>query len=311
MHSGIGGLAHVLAEVRAARSWTTEEAALADGIATRVRAGLATTTTYSYFDGLVSDLGVLSALDAEGAEEAIARLAELATDDGWEQPWLDSPPFAPHSRINDATLGTAGNLLGAVWAHRLGVAGADALATRAADILLAEAEPTEAGTNWRFFPLRFATELPPRATRPADAELVARAGGHRRRTRGRGHRARPARPRRGRPQRGRAPRHPGRHRRRRLRRAARDPAPARHGRGHVHVVPRPDRHVAAVHRARARRGRRGRRGDPRAVASPVPPQHPHVRDPGTTAAWVLGQRRPLLRDSRRRRRLPGRLAAPR
>jgi hypothetical protein len=116
---------------------------------------------YSYFDGLVSDLGVLSALDAEGAEEAVARLDELATDDGWEQPWLESPPFAPHSRINDATLGTAGNLLGAVWAHRHGVAGADALATRAAHILLAEAEPTEAGTNWRFFPLRFATDLPP------------------------------------------------------------------------------------------------------------------------------------------------------
>ena len=37
------------------------------------------------------------------------------TDDGWEQPWLESPPFAEHSRINDATLGTAGNLLGAVW----------------------------------------------------------------------------------------------------------------------------------------------------------------------------------------------------
>jgi hypothetical protein len=161
MHSGIGGLAHVLAEVRLARSWTDQEAALADGIATRVRAGLATTMTYSYFDGLVSDLGVLSALDAEGAEEAITRLHELATDDGWEQPWLESPPFAPHSRINDATLGTAGNLLGAVWAHRHGVAGAAALATRAADILLAEAEPTEAGTNWRFFPLRFATDVPP------------------------------------------------------------------------------------------------------------------------------------------------------
>ena len=161
MHSGIGGLAHVLAEVREARPWTDEEQRLADGIADRIRGRLATTTAYSYFDGLVSDLGVLSALEADGAAEAIARLAELAEDDGWEQPWLDSPPFAPHSRINDATLGTAGNLLGAVWAHRHGVAGAGALATKAADILLAEAEPTDAGTNWRFFPRRFATDLPP------------------------------------------------------------------------------------------------------------------------------------------------------
>jgi hypothetical protein len=161
MHSGIGGLAHVLAEVRETREWTAEEQRLADGIVERVRRGLPTTEVYSYFDGLVSDIGALSALEADGAEEAIARLAELASDDGWEQPWLESPPFAPHTRINDVTLGTAGNLLGAVWAHRQGVPGADALATRAAGILLAEAEPSEAGTNWRFFPLRFAADVPP------------------------------------------------------------------------------------------------------------------------------------------------------
>ena len=81
MHSGIGGLAHVLAEVRATREWTEEEQALADGIVDRVRSGLPTTEMYSYFDGLVSDLGVLSALGADGASEAVARLAELAADD--------------------------------------------------------------------------------------------------------------------------------------------------------------------------------------------------------------------------------------
>ncbi|HEV2797563.1 MAG TPA: lanthionine synthetase LanC family protein [Nocardioides sp.] len=160
MHSGIGGLAHVLAEVRQARPWTDEEERLSGAIAARIRGGLATTTEYSYFDGLVSHLGVLSALGADGSEEAVARLAELAADDGWEQPWLASPPYAPHARINDVTLGTAGNLLGAVWAHRRGVAGADALATKAADILLAEAEPTEAGTNWPFVPRRFTADVP-------------------------------------------------------------------------------------------------------------------------------------------------------
>lgn len=155
MHSGIGGLAHVLAEVREARSWTPEEARLADAIATRIRSRLPVETGYSYFDGLVSHLGALSALDAPGSQEAIARLAELATDDGWEQPWMVPPRFPPHTRINDATLGTAGNLLGAVWAHRGGTPGAGELAARAADLLLAEAEPTEAGTNWPFVPQRF------------------------------------------------------------------------------------------------------------------------------------------------------------
>ena len=161
MHSGIGGLAHVLAEVREARAWTDEEQRLADGIVDRVRGRLATTTAYSYFDGLVSDLGVLSALQVDGSGDAIARLAALATDDGWEQPWMESPPYAPHTRISDATLGTAGNLLGAVWAHRHGVTGAEELATTAADILMAEAEPTDAGIDWRFFPRRFADDLPP------------------------------------------------------------------------------------------------------------------------------------------------------
>ncbi len=159
MHSGIGGLAHVLAEILLARPWTDEEEALADAIGTRVRGGLATTTTYSYFDGLVSDLGVLGALGQDGAEEAIARLSALVTDDGWEQPWLESPPFEPHARVNDATLGTAGNLLGAVWAHRRGTPGAAAVAHRAADILLAEGEPTATGTNWLFVPRRFTTDL--------------------------------------------------------------------------------------------------------------------------------------------------------
>ncbi|NYE37553.1 hypothetical protein F4692_002686 [Nocardioides cavernae] len=161
MHSGIGGLAHVLAEVREARAWTGEEERLAEGIAARIRGNLATTTVYSYFDGLVSDLGVLSALRVDGSAEAVARLAALATDDGWEQPWLESPPYAPHARINDATLGTAGNLLGAVWARRAGTPGAEALAQRAADLLLAEGEPTRAGTDWPFVPRRFTRDLAP------------------------------------------------------------------------------------------------------------------------------------------------------
>jgi lantibiotic modifying enzyme len=87
--------------------------------------------------------------------EAIARLAELMQDDGWEQPWMVPPRFAPHTRINDATLGTAGNLLGAVWAHRTGTSGAAELAHRTADLLLSEGVATEHGTTWPFVPHRF------------------------------------------------------------------------------------------------------------------------------------------------------------
>ena len=46
MHSGIGGLAHVLAEIRLTRPWTDEEQVLADGIAARVRGAIAGETNY-------------------------------------------------------------------------------------------------------------------------------------------------------------------------------------------------------------------------------------------------------------------------
>jgi hypothetical protein len=160
MHSGIGGLAHVLAEIRESRPWTDEETTLADATATRVRRDLAGRSHYTYFDGLVSDLGVLSALEAGGEDAVVARLVELAQDDGWDQPFL-GPDAPEHSRINDVTLGTAGIVLGAVWAHRRGTPGAADLAHRAADILLAEGEPTETGTNWSFVPRRFTVDQPP------------------------------------------------------------------------------------------------------------------------------------------------------
>jgi hypothetical protein len=160
MHSGIGGLAHVLAEIRESRDWTDEEATLADGIAVRIRKGLPTQPLATYFDGVVSDLGVLSALGADGSDVAIARLGELAADDGWEQPYLVEPTYPPHTRINDLTLGTAGPLVAATWAHRHGIAGAETLAHRAADILLAEGVPTPAGTDWPYVSARFRGGVP-------------------------------------------------------------------------------------------------------------------------------------------------------
>ena len=62
---------------------------------------------------------------------------------------------SPEARCNDATLGTAGVLLGALWALRHGVPGAAELADHAVDVLLAEQEPRDDGTYWPFVPLRF------------------------------------------------------------------------------------------------------------------------------------------------------------
>ena len=155
MHSGVAGLAHVLAEIRLARAWTAEESALADAITTRLRATVAETTDTTYFDGLVSTIGALIALDADGAEEAVARLAALAGADGWPQTIVGPPRALPEAWINDVTLGTGAVLVGALWAHRYAVPGARDLAEQAADILLAEAEEHSSGLNWSFVPRRF------------------------------------------------------------------------------------------------------------------------------------------------------------
>ncbi|MCW2791158.1 MAG: hypothetical protein JWO76_256 [Nocardioides sp.] len=154
LHSGIGGPAHVLAEIRLGRPWTEEESGLAAGIAARLRDTIATSVDCTYFDGLVSTIGALTALDAPGVDEAVARLLELAAPDGWPQQVVAPPSSLPGARLNDVTLGTGGVLLGALWARRCGVE-ATALATRAADVLLAEGESVNPGIRWRIVPLRF------------------------------------------------------------------------------------------------------------------------------------------------------------
>ncbi|HEV7647737.1 MAG TPA: lanthionine synthetase LanC family protein [Actinophytocola sp.] len=165
MHSGIGALGLALAEVRLCREWTVEEERLAAAIVRRLRDTVATTSDYAYFDGLVSTIGVLTVLGATGVEAtgdgtdaAVARLITLAKPDGWPQTFLDKDRFLPDARVNDVVLGTAGVLLGAVWAHRNGATRAGELAGRAADVLIAATEP---GPTWPFVPQRFRTDPGP------------------------------------------------------------------------------------------------------------------------------------------------------
>jgi lantibiotic modifying enzyme len=158
MHSGIGGLAYVLAEIRLTREWTVEEKALADAIAERLNNRIPTETDYAFFDGLVSDIGVLTALGADGASAAVRRLLALATPNGWPQTTLGPPKFLPDTRVNDLVLGTAGVLLGAVWAHRVGVAGGRELGELAGDVLIDAMETVPTGADWPYVPQRFRTD---------------------------------------------------------------------------------------------------------------------------------------------------------
>jgi hypothetical protein len=154
MHSGIGGLAHTLAEIKRTRPWTAEETALASAIADQVRASIPAEASITYFDGLVSAIGVLTALGEPGVRGVLDRIAGLTTADGWHEGFLDPPQYLPDAVANDATLGTGAVLMAALWAGRQGE-DARALAGRAADLLLAEKE--ELG-NWQFIPRRFWTE---------------------------------------------------------------------------------------------------------------------------------------------------------
>ncbi len=158
VHSGIGGLAHVLEEVRLGRPWTAEEATLAEAVADRLRSRIPATTDCTLFDGLAGTAGALSAVGADGNDEVLERLASIVVDDGWPQTILGPPRYLPGTRIHDATLGTAGVLLAALWARRRGVSGADPVVDHAVAVLLAEAEHLPTGTNWRWVPERFDTD---------------------------------------------------------------------------------------------------------------------------------------------------------
>lgn len=161
MHSGIGGLAYVLAEITLLRPWTEPEQELAAAIGDRLRRQLAGDVDCTLFDGLVSSIGAFVALGQHGAQQAVARLNVLATPDGWPQTAVGPPGYPPHTRLSDATLGTAGVLIGALWAMRHGCGGATELAEQAAAVLLAEQKEVPAGSDWPFIPDRFLAEPRP------------------------------------------------------------------------------------------------------------------------------------------------------
>ncbi|MEU0094536.1 lanthionine synthetase LanC family protein [Kribbella sp. NPDC006257] len=159
-YAGIGGLVQALSEIRLSRPWTAEEQRLAVAIGDRLRGQVPTMTDYTYFDGLVSAIGVFTALGIPGASDAVRRLSDLAQPDGWQQTFLEPPRALADARFNDLTLGTGGVLLGALWALRHGVEGAREVADRAADILLVEGKPAADGISWPFVPDRFVCEKP-------------------------------------------------------------------------------------------------------------------------------------------------------
>ncbi|MER5640746.1 lanthionine synthetase LanC family protein [Kitasatospora sp. NPDC002227] len=147
VYAGIGGLAPVLAEIARYRPLSQEEQALADAIVARLSRQVASRVEPSLCDGLAGDATALRLL-APGAEQAaLARLAELATPEGWDTTLEIEPGY--RGPLLDLIVGTAGVMLAAVWA---GGEHAEAIAVTGGESLLRSADRTEAGLDWGIFP---------------------------------------------------------------------------------------------------------------------------------------------------------------
>ncbi len=141
LHSGIAGLAPVLAEIRLARDWTHSERELAAGIVTTLTAHARDRVEPCYFLGLAGDATALHLLDPGSEEVPLRRLLDLATEAGWPSTVFDEGADA----VTDLVLGNAGIALTAVWTgHRL----ADEIMTIASQALVESAVEDASGARW-------------------------------------------------------------------------------------------------------------------------------------------------------------------
>ena len=146
LYAGIAGLAPVLAEIGLSRALSGAEQGLAAGIVARLTAAAAERVEASLYDGLAGDAVALRLLAPGSEQVAVGRLAELMTPAGWETTLDFRPGSAP---LTDLIAGTAGVVLGALWA---GGERSREIATTGGEALLRVAEPTEGGLDWRMYP---------------------------------------------------------------------------------------------------------------------------------------------------------------
>lgn len=167
-YDGLGGLAHVLAELRLGRGWSDEEAVLAAEVGDAVRAHLPAARDVSVFGGTASDLDVLLALDPsdrDAARAAVDRLLATWTEDGWPAPWASDPErFRPGAVVVDASLGSACGVLSGLWAVRHGVEEGREVVERGLASVLRFTTGTDdppGGVEWPFVPDAFRVDPTP------------------------------------------------------------------------------------------------------------------------------------------------------
>lgn len=147
LYDGIGGLAPLLAELRLSRPWTPAEQHLAAAVAARLVRHARTRHEPSLGDGLAGNAVAVRLLSPGAEQEVLARLRDLTQPDGWPSVLGVEPDSS--APLTDLLLGTAGVVLTALWA---GGADATAIAEQGCAALLAVAEQTPGGLDWRMHP---------------------------------------------------------------------------------------------------------------------------------------------------------------
>jgi hypothetical protein len=145
LYAGIAGLAPALAEVGQYRALTAAERALADRIVARLSAEVPARTEACLYDGLAGDVAALRLLAPGRERAALDRLAEVRTPAGWESTLDVESDW--QGAYSDVVLGAAGVVMAAAWVGDTGP-----VLTTGVDALLAAAERTDAGLDWRMRP---------------------------------------------------------------------------------------------------------------------------------------------------------------
>jgi hypothetical protein len=144
LYVGISGTALALAELVRHRPLTEREQRLADDVVARLARQSRTSDDPSLYSGLAGIATGLRHL-APGAErDAVRRIGELRTPAGWALP---GPAPYEGTVLTDIIGGTAGIVLTVLWAG-----GAADIVSAGCDVLLDDADETEAGLDWGMVP---------------------------------------------------------------------------------------------------------------------------------------------------------------
>ena len=144
LYLGISGTALALAELPHHRPLTQREQRFADDVVARLGRQSGPSDEASLYGGLAGIATGLRHLAPGAEQDALGRIGELRTPAGWAS---HEPGPYEGTVLTDIIGGTAGIVLTVLWAG-----GAPDIVSAGCDVLLADADETEAGLDWGMVP---------------------------------------------------------------------------------------------------------------------------------------------------------------